>query len=99
MRNHKPTFKLPGKIILLGEIYDIKFEELKDCLGDITPEKKLIRLSPSLKNNPEELTYVFFHEIGHYFASLVGVKDDDPFASLYSYFLIAILKQLGYEQK
>lgn len=100
MKNHKPTLKLPRKIILLGEIYDIKFTELPEKdLGEIDYDDKVIKLSLSIKNKPGELEYVFYHELGHYLSHLVGIEDGEVFASLYSNFLISILKQIDGEMK
>lgn len=102
MKNSKLTFKLPDnlKILLLGEVYDIKFVDLEDeDLGEIDYDNKVIKLSPSVKDKPEELEYVFYHEIAHYFSHLAGIGDDECFASFYSYFLIAILNQVEYKQK
>ncbi len=94
----KSTFKLPEKIILLGEVFNIDFDlKSQEDGGFINFTDKVIQFNKSLDQgkDDDELRHVFWHELGHYFADYYELTEDtEIFADAFSKFIIKILKQL-----
>ena len=92
--------KIPEKLILFAEEYKIlsmtqeqmnKLDGDKDTEGMIIPKKKLIILVNNKKIDKEE---VLWHEIGHYFLSTFGYKDNEQGAEAFAGLIIGINNQL-----
>ena len=62
------------KCSILGEIYEISFEDLKN-LGECDALTCTIKLNSELKQNKEQLWRVLRHELGHAFAYQSGLSD------------------------
>ena len=101
----KNRFRLPKSktIRLLDQTFKIKFSDLKkedeDQRGEIVLEKGIINLDNSLKDKPDELEYVMWHEIFHMIADYLDILDDEIFSSVMGKFVIGLNKQLGYKQR
>lgn len=97
--------KIPNKLILFCEEYQIKIipkkemlkldKEKKDTQGMITlnstNKEKIIYI---VESDKEEMEDIFWHEIGHYFAYITETKDNEPFAQNFSHLIRGVLKQL-----
>jgi len=93
--------KLPNKLILFCEEYNVKIVSRKemnriekdgDTQGVIDPNRKLIMIA-----NDVNMEDVFWHEVGHYFASITGKcgrDDNEAHAQVFSELIRGILKQL-----
>ena len=93
--------KLPNKLILFCEEYKVqivsrkqmnKIEKDNDTQGVIDPNRKLIMIA-----NDCNIEDVFWHEVGHYFASITGKtgKDDnEAHSQIFSELIRGIIKQL-----
>lgn len=98
-------FKLPKRIRLLDKTFKINFLNLKkenddeDQLGEIIFEKRIIKLDNSLKDKPDELEYVLWHEISHFIADYLDILDEEMFSSVLGKFVVGLNKQLGYKQR
>ena len=102
--------KIPKKINLLGEVFEIKFDNNANCHGEIIFEDKTIKLDSRLKKNPDKLIWVFVHEISHFFHSSYyanheldedkgGEEDNEMFANALANFFFSIFKQVGDKEK
>ena len=91
----KEEFKLPKKIILLGEIYTIKQEYLKDLVAEIRYWDKVIIFNlkriAKLKIRLEE---VFWHELGHYFFRYYGLDSNEQIIEAFAQFVVKMNNQL-----
>lgn len=90
--------KIPKKLILLGEIYDIKLVTQNqmnkldgdtDTLGWLCPKERKIYIV-----DDDEKENTFWHELGHYFLQVFGYKDNEQGASAFGEYITNILKQI-----
>lgn len=96
----KIKIKIPPRLVLLGEEYEVKIitqEEMNkidsskdDTWGKLLPSKKLI-----LVVNNENSYETFLHELGHYFNQYYGLEDNETSAEAFAQFIISINKQTG----
>ena len=107
----KKVFKLPKKIHLLGEEYEIVFVPSKkiDAYnkigntkkpsiridGNLSFVKKKIYLDENLKKRRED---IIWHELGHYFGEYYLRNRSEVFADAFANFIINCNKQLGYKK-
>lgn len=102
MKKQKTKFKLPKKIRLLSDDFKILFEDLSkskgnedDDAGIINFNIKTITFDNSIKDSPQDLKFIFFHEIAHFYSKYYGLEpDSEIFANAFSNFIVNILEQL-----
>lgn len=96
--------KIPDKITLLGEDFEIirvKKKELtctaceEKCLGRIDPDTKEIFVA--FDDEEEEEIEILLHELGHYYNRVFMGSDNEAGANSFGAFVYSIIKQLGYK--
>lgn len=107
----KQVFKLPKKIYLLGEEYEIVYVSSKKIdaynkIGDtkkpihridalLSMKKKKIYIDKLIKKGRED---VIWHELGHLFGIYYLRNYSEVFAHAFGNFIINCNKQLGYKK-
>ncbi len=102
MKSNK--FKIPKKLVLLGQTFNIKFVKRVDindenCFATINFKKRIIKVSIKIKDDRTYLEGVLFHELGHYFANYYNIEDGEIFAEAFSKFIVNIINQIGYKKE
>lgn len=107
----KKIFKLPKKIHLLGEEYEIVYVPSKkiDAYNKIGNRKKPSnRIDATLSLETKEIyidknikkgrEYAIWHELGHYFGIYYLRNYSETFAHAFANFIISCNKQVGYRK-
>ena len=94
--------KIPNKIILLGEEYEIRIVSKKDlecdkcgeeALAMICHDEKVIYISKDDKENT--ILDLLLHELGHYYSEYYGLGKNEAWAEAFAGFTKLIIKQLN----
>jgi len=101
--------KIPEKLNLLGEVFEVRFKDDADCHGEIKFDDKIIMLDAKLKKNQDKLIWVLSHELSHFFHSYYfenhflddqsDTSDSEMFANALANFFYSIFKQVGDEKE
>lgn len=94
------NYKIPKKIELLGETYQIKQQAQQEfscsycgdsICGRLDWERKTIYLDVNSSVEPID---ILLHELGHYFGDYYSIGDGEIFAEAFARFVKRVMEQL-----
>lgn len=96
--------KYPKELLLLNDVYKIKFKKsierlgkvrYDSVLGRIDFEKKIIYLNRYSIIDKNNLLFILYHELAHYFCYYYHIDMEETTATAMAKFFLSINKQLN----